>query len=190
MIIPSLSPTPKKAPDKKYSLLRPQDKMVIDQISSFIQSGGNCRTKYIRCTTTFFARPDKDPAMALARGETKKPRTVLRTLRISSALDDALTSKAARNKIGKNALLVSVLSRYVEWDSGAEDLGYMMVPYQMIAELLGNLEKDAVASIAKRVSKSVASSIPLWFGSADVDRLAQVHGYQRQIQRRASKTAH
>jgi hypothetical protein len=97
--------------------------------------------------------------------------TVLRTFRLSKSLDDALTKDASRKKIGKNALVVSVLNKYVEWDSAVSDFGYVTVPGEMIGRLVASLDKDTIYSIAKLVSKSVASSLPLWYGSDGVESL-------------------
>jgi hypothetical protein len=100
-----------------------------------------------------------------------KQATVLRTFRLGSSLDATLTKNAARKKIGKNALVVSILSKYVEWDSVVEDFGYLSVPPEMIAKFIGSADKDTLSSIAKQVAKKVASSLPLWFGSSDLDSI-------------------
>jgi hypothetical protein len=109
--------------------------------------------------------------MTIVKNESKKHQTVLRTFRLSSALDDALTNKASRKKIGKNSLIVSILNKYIEWDSTVEDFSYLTVPYQMIAKLIDSLDKDTIDSVAKQVSKSAASSIPVWFGSSNLESL-------------------
>ncbi len=98
-----------------------------------------------------------------------RPPTVLRTFRLSSAIDEVLTRDAERKKIGKNALVTSILSKYVEWDSGAADFGYLTVPPEMIFKLIASLDEDTIATIAREVSLKVASSLQLWFGSADLD---------------------
>ena len=90
---------------------------------------------------------------------------------MSLELDNALARDATRKKIGKNALVHSILSKYVEWDSEIADLGYSSVPSEMIGALLRRLDKASIFTIAKEVSKSVASSLLLWFGSADLDSL-------------------
>ncbi len=103
--------------------------------------------------------------------EEKRHRTVLKTVRLSPALDATLARKAESKGIGKNALIVSILNKYVEWDSVVEELGYASVPIEMVSSLIRNLDKDTAFSIAKQVSKSVASSLPLWFGSSSLNNL-------------------
>jgi hypothetical protein len=106
----------------------------------------------------------------IEKGEKRHP-TVLRTFRLSASLDDALTKKAAHKGIGKNALIVSILTKYDEWDSVVEDLGYSSIPSEMMARLIESLDKDSISSIAKQVSKSVASSLLLWYGASNLESL-------------------
>ena len=103
--------------------------------------------------------------------EERKNRTVLKTVRLSPDIDKIIARKAASKGIGKNALIVSILNKYVEWDSVVEDLGYTSVPIEAISSLIQSLDKDLAFSMAKRVSKSVASSLPLWFGSSNLNNL-------------------
>lgn len=105
---------------------------------------------------------------SVVKGRSKQA-TVLRTIRMSSTLDEALTKDATIKKIGKNALIVSILNKYVEWDSIVSNLGYLSVPSEMISNLIRGLDKNSISSIARTVSKTVASSLPFWFGSADLD---------------------
>jgi hypothetical protein len=103
--------------------------------------------------------------------KSKKAPTVLRTFRLSSTLDDALTKDAARRNIGKNALITSILEKYVAWDSPVSDFGYLDVPGELVGKLLGAVDKETIYSIAKQVGKRVASSIPLWYGAANLESL-------------------
>ncbi len=109
--------------------------------------------------------------MATIEEERKKQPSVLRTFRLSSSLDAALSKDAEKRKIGKNSLVVSILDKYVEWDSLAADFGYLTVPPEMIAMFVSSLDKQAITSIARELSKKVLSSLPLWYGRADLDSL-------------------
>lgn len=105
---------------------------------------------------------------SVVKGRSKQA-TVLRTIRLSPTLDGALTKDATIKKIGKNALIVSILNKYVEWDSIVTNFGYLSVPSEMISYLIEGLDKNSISLIAKTVSKIVASTLPFWFGSADLD---------------------
>lgn len=106
------------------------------------------------------------------QGTVKRKRpTVLRTFRLGSDLDAALTKDAGQKKIGKNALIVSILNKYVEWDSIVADLGYIYIPSEMLADLVANSDKNTITKVARSLSKTVASSLQLWFGSTDLDAI-------------------
>ena len=45
----------------------------------------------------------------------QKRKTVLRTIRIDKELDDALYKDAQENGINENALISSILVKYIEW---------------------------------------------------------------------------
>jgi hypothetical protein len=105
--------------------------------------------------------------------EKAKPlkKSVLRTFRISTELDSALIRNANKKKMGMNALATSIFNKYVEWDCLTEEFGYFTVPSEMVVKLLQSVRKDKISLIAKQVAKRVASSIPLWYGKADLDSL-------------------
>jgi hypothetical protein len=103
--------------------------------------------------------------------EVKKHSSVLRTFRLDAELDDALTKRAASKSVGNNSLITSILKKYIEWDSFVEDLGYATIPIEMLARFVGSSDRDTILSLAKSVAKNVASSLPLWYGSADLDSL-------------------
>lgn len=103
------------------------------------------------------------------RKKNHKQPTVLRTFRLSSSLDEALVKDASRKGIGKNALVNSILEKYVEWDAPTSDFNYLCVPYEMVARLINAVDKETAYSLAKLTAKSVASSLPLWFGAANLE---------------------
>ena len=107
--------------------------------------------------------------METTEKEERRHPTVLRTFRLGTSLDESLSKKAASKSIGKNALIVSILTKYDEWDSIIEDFGYVNVPFEMVARFIEEGDKDSIASIARQVAKSVASSLSLWYGSADLE---------------------
>jgi len=47
-------------------------------------------------------------------GKSKK-KTVLRTIRIDKDLDDALDKDAEEHGVSENALIASILTKYIEW---------------------------------------------------------------------------
>ncbi len=102
--------------------------------------------------------------------ESRHP-TVLRTFRLGAALDDTLSKRAVQKGKGKNALIVAILTKYAQWDSLVEDLGYLTLPSEILGGLLAAADKETVASLAKLAAKNVASSLPLWYGSSNLETL-------------------
>ena len=49
----------------------------------------------------------------------------------------------------------------------------MTVPPEMVMMLIRSLDKDSITSIAKSLSKKVVSSLPLWYGSADLESVLE-----------------
>jgi hypothetical protein len=109
--------------------------------------------------------------MAVIEKEKPRKKSVLRTFRISAELDNALIRNANKKKIGMNALATSIFNKYVEWDCLTEEFGYFTVPSEMVVRMLQSVDKDKISLIAKQVAKRVASSIPIWYGKADLDSL-------------------
>ena len=49
-----------------------------------------------------------------------KKKTILRTIRIDKNLDDALDKDAEEHGVSENALIYSILAKYIEWARYAE----------------------------------------------------------------------
>ena len=131
--------------------------------------------------------------METSEKEEKGHAIVLRTFRLNMALDDVLSKRAAKEGKGMNALVVSVLTKYAEWDSLVEDLGYMTLPMKVLSGFLAGADKDLVSSLAKLDAKNVASFLPLWYGSSNLENLLKYletgvkysgAGWQQRIERR------
>jgi hypothetical protein len=131
--------------------------------------------------------------MEISEKEEKKPPTILRTFRLSATLDGALSKRAAQERKGMNALIVSVLTKYVEWDSLVKDLGYMTLPSKVVTGFLAGADKELVSSLAKSDAKNVASFLPLWYGSSNLESILKYletaikysgAGWRQRIERR------
>ena len=72
--------------------------------------------------------------MNLPRKE--KGKTVLRTIRIDKELDDALYKDAQENDINENALISSILVKYIEWDRYAKKIGRVTLPKEALKSII------------------------------------------------------
>jgi len=70
-----------------------------------------------------------------AEGKAKK-KTVLRTIRIDKDLDDALDKDAEEHNVSENALISSILAKYIEWDRYAEKFGRVSLPNEALRAII------------------------------------------------------
>ena len=62
----------------------------------------------------------------------EKKKTILRTIRIDKDLDYALDKDANEHGVSENALISSILAKYVEWDRYAEKFGRVSLPHEAL----------------------------------------------------------
>lgn len=89
----------------------------------------------------------------------EKRRTVLRTIRIDSDLDDALNKDAKENDITENALISSILVKYIEWDRYAKKFGRVSLLNESLKSIIGATEPDKLEAAAKEFAASVPKGI-------------------------------
>ena len=78
--------------------------------------------------------------MSAERKERKK--TILRTIRIDKDLDDTLDNAAKENGVSENALISSILAKYIEWDRYAEKFGRVSLPSEALKAIIEATESD------------------------------------------------
>ena len=74
-------------------------------------------------------------------GKSKK-KTVLRTIRIDRDLDEALDKDAEEHGVSENALISSILAKYIEWDRYAEKFGRVSLPSEALKAIIEATEQD------------------------------------------------
>lgn len=84
-----------------------------------------------------------------------KKKTVLRTIRIDKELDDALDKEAEDHGISENALISSVLAKYIEWDRYAEKFGRVSLPGEALRAIIEATDSDKLRSAAEEFTASV-----------------------------------
>ena len=74
-------------------------------------------------------------------GKSKK-KTVLKTIRMDKDLDDALDKDAEEHGVSENALISSILAKYIEWDRYAEKFGRVSLPSEALKAIIEATEQD------------------------------------------------
>jgi hypothetical protein len=93
----------------------------------------------------------------LDRKELKK--TILKTIRIDKDLNDALVKDAKENDITENALISSILVKYIEWDRYAKKFDRVTLPREALKAIIESTETDKLESAAEEFAASVPKDI-------------------------------
>ncbi len=104
----------------------------------------------------------------MAREAQKNRKTVLKSVRMSEA-DEAILQKDAESKgITFNALVSSLIARYIEWDRLADRYGFVALPRHSFRYLISLLDQEQLERFGRETGMSNASAITsFWFKSLD-----------------------
>ena len=91
--------------------------------------------------------------MSAERKERKK--TILRTIRIDKDLDDTLDNAAKENGVSENALISSILAKYVEWDRYSQKFGFVSLPSEALKAIIEATEPDKLRTAVEEYATSV-----------------------------------
>jgi hypothetical protein len=99
-----------------------------------------------------------------------KPTSVLRSIRISSKLEELLRHDAEAKGLSVNALVSSILTKYAEWDRYTEKFGFVTITRNGHRALVEGLNDEAL----ERVSHEPGSQNPqemalFWFKKLGLD---------------------
>lgn len=100
----------------------------------------------------------------------RKEKTLIRSVRISKALDTLLRKDAKTKRITVNALMSSIMTKYAEWDRYNERFGVISIKRDAFRSILGMIEDDKII----RVSKEIGTQIPkqfilFWFKKTNLE---------------------
>jgi len=85
----------------------------------------------------------------------EKKNTVLRTIRIEKDLDDALNKDARELGVSENALISSILAKYLDWDKYSEKFGRVSLPNEAVKAIIEATEADKLTRAAEEFATSV-----------------------------------
>ena len=87
-----------------------------------------------------------------------RKKTILRAIRLDKELDEALDKDAEEHGVSENALISSILSKYIEWDRYAEKFGRVSLPSEALKAILEATEQDRLSMAAEEFAASEAGS--------------------------------
>ena len=97
-------------------------------------------------------------------------RTVLRSLRLSKSLDEAMQHEAINRSVSVNSFAASILDKYFEWDILAEKFRFIALPDEMLASLVGALDNETLDKLGKKAGSVIPKEVMLfWFKTVDLE---------------------
>jgi hypothetical protein len=110
-----------------------------------------------------------------------KRKTVLRTIRIPAELAEILERDAEAKRTTVNALLVTILTKYAEWDRVAEKYGLISLPRHGFRRLLEAADEKELYEVSRELGGHRArETILFWFGKVNLETfLAYLKAFSR-----------
>ena len=104
---------------------------------------------------------------------TKQKRVIIRTVRVTKALDEILVEDANLKGTSLNSLISSILTKYAEWDRYTEKLAHVTIPTTLLRALLDLItDEDALAKLGDRLGVELSSETTLfWFKKINQETL-------------------
>lgn len=100
----------------------------------------------------------------------KEKKTVLRTIRLSKELDDALQKDAKENDTSVNTIINKALTKYVQWDRLASKFGFVTLSAEAFKDILEQCSEDKIISIATKLGQSAPMRLSmLWFKKTSLE---------------------
>ena len=99
--------------------------------------------------------------------------SVVRSVRLSSEMDELLQDEAKQRKISFNQLISSILNKYCEWDRFAQKLGFVSNSSILYRQLVDLVPEDRVEEFGVNSAKIVKEQLFLWYKKVDVRSLLQ-----------------
>jgi hypothetical protein len=91
-------------------------------------------------------------------------KTVLRSIRISQESADLLEQDAQKKGLSFNALISTLIAKYVEWDRYAERFGFIMMTHEGHKNMLDLIDDEKVVEHATRMGARIPMEMTLfWF---------------------------
>ena len=117
--------------------------------------------------------------------------STIKTFRLSNRILEALSADAAENGTTVTDLLVTILTRYIEFERQAKKFGMVTVSRNTFKALLDSLPDEKIREVALAQSVGVEEFVDFWFKKRDVNSvlatLNVASKYQRVFEYTASR---
>lgn len=100
-------------------------------------------------------------------------KTVMRNVRISADLDAILHAEAAANNQTVSALLMSILTKYAEFDRFAQKFGFVTVPRSNYARTLDAMDEETYMKASSQATSTFIEMVRFWHNRADAEAICE-----------------
>jgi len=97
----------------------------------------------------------------------RKTQTVLRGIRIPKQLNDVLQRDANAENRTVSALVVSILTRYAEWDRYTQKFGFVTVPRSTFKRMIETMDEQAYLAATEEAPSTFLEMIRFWYKRVD-----------------------
>ena len=95
--------------------------------------------------------------------KTTRQKTVTRTIRIPDHLDTILQRDSKEKRSTANALISSILTKYVEWDRYVESFGFISIPRNGFKLIIDALDDESIKRIAEEIGSTQPKELMMFF---------------------------
>ncbi len=92
-----------------------------------------------------------------------RQKTVTRTIRIPSHLDNVIHKDSKEKRSTANALISSILTKYAEWDRYTELFGFISLPRSGLKLIIESLDDETIKQIAGQIGSSQGKELIMFF---------------------------
>jgi hypothetical protein len=104
----------------------------------------------------------------------KKLKTILRTIRLSEELETKLETISGDKGIALNALVSSILTKYVLWDALTERFGFVTIPKTLFKDMVDAVDPDRLQELARVHSHQMMKDMMMfWFQDTRVENFLE-----------------
>ena len=114
----------------------------------------------------------------------RKKRMVIKTFRLPADLVGALATDAEKGGTTVSGQLVSILTRYAEFDRFAQRFGFVTVNRGLFKAIVDEMTEDRIREVATSQSETIDEMVEFWYGKRDVESvLAIIDVFSRYMRR-------
>ena len=111
--------------------------------------------------------------MVLLKPSPHRKKSVVRAIRLTEELDQALVAEAELKGITPGSLISSIFTKYVQFDSTMERMGSVQMPQQWLMYLLDAASDENLRKVAPMMGEELRSRIEFTFGQFNLDSLLE-----------------